>query len=75
MNLEKFIEKKFGPAFQSQLYSNGSKVITSKDKKIILLKQLKEDLKIANTINSTLNSQLQDILDLRDKCKCCRCNM
>ena len=36
--------------------------------------QLEEDLKIANTTNSTLSSKLQDIQDLHNKCQCCKCN-
>ena len=65
-----FIEKKFGHALKPQLYSHESTFVTSKDKKIVLLEQFKEDLRITNASNSSLNSQLQDILDLHKKCQC-----
>ena len=70
-----FFEKRIGSTLQSKHYSNGGTFITSKDKLKILLNEFEEDLRIANTTNSTLSSKLQNIQDLHNKCQCCRCNM
>ena len=67
-----FIETKYGHVLQSQLYSHEKTIINSKDKKMILLRQFKEDLNIGIP-HSTLNIQLQDILNLHNKCQCCTC--
>ena len=66
------LEKKFEPALQSELYSHGSNFPTSKYKMKILLKDLFEDLKIANVTNSSINSKLQAIQELHNKGQCCR---
>ena len=67
------IEKRFQPAFQSKHFSHGSTLITSKYKMKILITEVIEDTKIAHVTNSSLNSKLQDILDLHNKCHCCTC--
>ena len=67
------IEKRFQPAFQSEHFSHGSTLITSKYKMKILITEVIEDTKIADVTNSSLNSKLQDILDFNNKCHCCTC--
>ena len=64
------IEKRFQPAFQSKHFFHGSTFITSKYKMKILITEVIEDTKTANV---SLNSKLQDILDLHNKCHCCTC--
>ena len=66
-----FVETIFGPALQPYTIKN------SKYKMKILLREVIEDIKIANVYNSSLNSKLQDIQDLHNNGQCCnyKCKM